>query len=55
MTSKNGAYRCFASDCEEEFDSLDDMVWIDGKGGRDGRHFCRLCAHRVLNGYGRVE
>lgn len=35
-------YICF--DCPAEFESLDDMVFIDGRGRRDGRHFCPSCA-----------
>lgn len=45
-----GSYQCFYAQCDREFDSLDDMVAVDGQGQRSPRHFCEPCAERILRG-----
>lgn len=42
-------YNCFGKGCTKEFDSLEEMEYIDGKGKRDGRHFCPDCADDILS------
>lgn len=42
--SSDGTYRCFDPYCTKEFDSLEEMVFVDGLGNRDGRHFCPSCS-----------
>lgn len=43
-------YECFNARCDREFESLDDMVAVDGKGNRSPRHFCEECSERVRRG-----
>lgn len=42
--------RCFNPKCGKQFDSVDDMVAVPGRGNRSPRHFCEDCAERVRRG-----
>lgn len=44
--SKHNSYPCFGG-CGTEFNSLDDMVPIPGKGYLAPRHFCPECAEKI--------
>ncbi len=37
-------YNCYGKGCSKEFDSLEEMVFVDGRDERDGRYFCPSCA-----------
>lgn len=39
-------YTCFGG-CGREFNSLDEMVFVAGRGNRSGRHFCHACARQL--------
>jgi hypothetical protein len=41
---------CFNPDCDETFESVNQMVGVAGRGGRSPRHFCESCAERIQRG-----
>lgn len=43
-------YSCFAPDCQREFEDLEEMIPLAGKGNRSPRHFCPDCAERIRRG-----
>jgi len=42
--------QCFNPNCDKSFDSVNEMVAIQGRGERCPRHFCEECAERVRRG-----
>jgi hypothetical protein len=42
--------QCSNPECDRQFDSVNDMVAVPGRGGRSPRHFCEDCAERIQRG-----
>lgn len=50
MSSNSLSPQCFNPECHEQFESVNDMVAVPGRGGRSPRHFCEDCAERIRRG-----
>jgi hypothetical protein len=46
MTESTGEHQCFEQ-CGRWFNSLDEMIYIEGEGYHEGRYFCESCAKKV--------
>lgn len=42
--------QCFNPNCDESFESVNEMVAVLGRGGRSPRHFCEGCAEKIRRG-----
>lgn len=42
--------QCFAANCDETFESVNEMVAVPGRGDRSPRHFCERCAESIRRG-----
>ena len=38
---------CFAFDCDESFESVQEMIAVQGRGERSPRHFCDECFEKI--------